>query len=224
LELLTTIFSHLPRDALQAALERSDGNVVACIDALLHTTTPQLQQHGNTSTSLASNTSMATAFLAGMIPRPAPLPIPPSTQPSIAPLPIPTFKDPNPSPYPLLTPSLLPPLGLGGSGFKSAFSPIGQPPTAHLNAVRYGNYSAAATAAANAYAQAAASAGKNVSTLLSSYPFLSALSGGYGYPAAVAAANANHKAFHYPGLCSCCPAKPLAQHSASADKTGCVSD
>ena len=119
----------------------------------------------------------------------------------------------------LLAPSYLnPSLGLSGAGFKSAFSPITQPPIAHLNSIRY-TYGAAAAAAA------AVASARNMS-LMPYPPLLPSLGGGYGYGGLQTAAVAANKAFHYAALCSCCTGKPFAHHhSPSRDKSsGCIGE
>lgn len=102
--------------------------------------------------------------------------------------------------------SYLPPT-LGSPAFKSAFSPISSPPTAHLNSIRY------------TYGPGARSS--PMAALAIPYPPLLpslALGSSYGYGAL---ANAN-KTLHYTLGCSCCPSKPYSQ---TGEKTaGCIGD
>lgn len=99
----------------------------------------------------------------------------------------------------------------GSTPFKSAFSPISSPPTAHLNSIRY-TYGSAPVSRANSIP----------ATLAIPYPPLLpslALSSSYAYGSL---SNTN-KALHYAIGCSCCPSKPYS--SQSGEKTaGCIGD
>ncbi|KAK6180114.1 hypothetical protein SNE40_012321 [Patella caerulea] len=93
---------------------------------------------------------------------------------------------------------------LNSNAFKSAFSPIGAPPTAHLNSIRY-TYGAGA---------------RGLALTMPYPPVLPGLTMGsaYGYNGL---SNGN-KAFHY-AMCPCCTTKPYSQQS--SDKgTPCLSD
>lgn len=155
LELLCRLFPHMKREVLQASLENCQHDILLTMETILN-------QHNHPR-------SLATSFLTGMAPRPALTSLGGAglmsghvvtSQSSTPPL----------ASLGLLAPSYLnPSLGLSGGGFKSAFSPITQPPTAHLNSIRY------------MYAAAAAASGRNV-TLLPYSPLLPNLTArGYGY-------------------------------------------
>ncbi|XP_005096931.1 doublesex- and mab-3-related transcription factor A2 [Aplysia californica] len=109
-------------------------------------------------------------------------------------------------------PSYIPP-SLTSSTFKSAFSPISAPPTAHLNSIRYSYGNAPGTRGGSMAAAAA---------LALPYPPLLpslALSSGYGY----GGLSHSNKALHYAIGCSCCPSKPYSAQT--GEKTaGCIGD
>ncbi|CAG5128682.1 unnamed protein product [Candidula unifasciata] len=99
----------------------------------------------------------------------------------------------------------------GSTPFKSAFSPISSPPTAHLNSIRY-TYGSAPTSRANSIP----------ASLAIPYPPLLpslALSSSYAY----GSLSSTNKALHYAIGCSCCPSKPYSTQT--GDKTaGCIGD
>ncbi|KAL8612679.1 hypothetical protein ACOMHN_025330 [Nucella lapillus] len=157
LDTLCRVFPHLKREALQSSLESCQHDVLLTIETLLNQQNPHHPR------------SLASSFLASMPPR---LHFP-HTGPSLPTSHVPPTSQPSSHPVGgLLPPSYLSPsLGLSAAaaGFKSAFSPISQPPAAHLNSIRY------------MYAAAAAASGRNVA-LLPYSPLLPNLTArGYGY-------------------------------------------
>lgn len=108
-----------------------------------------------------------------------------------------------------LFPQTYMPSNLGSLGFKSAFSPISCPPTAHFNSIRYTYGALPATRA-----------GSMATTLAIPYPPLLpglALGTSYSY----GGLSTSDKTLQYAVGCSCCPAKPYSSHS-SEKSSGCI--
>ncbi|KAK7100749.1 doublesex- and mab-3-related transcription factor A2-like [Littorina saxatilis] len=155
LDTLCRIFPHVKRETLQAALERCQHDLLVTMDTLLN-------QHA-----ALPPRSLSQSFLSAMAPRP--LTLPPGG--GLSSSHVTTSQSSSLPSGGLLTHSYLTPsLGLSAAGFKSAFSPINQPPAAHFNSMRY-MYAAAAAAAS----------GRNVA-LMPYSPLLPNLTArGYGY-------------------------------------------
>ena len=113
-------------------------------------------------------------------------------------------------------PSYMPPT-LNSAGFKSAFSPISAPPTAHLNSIRYsyGNMPGAMQRGSS-MAAAAAALSLPYPPLL---PSLATMSSYHGY----GGLGHSNKALHYALGCACCPSKPYSSPT-SEKSAGCISD
>lgn len=103
------------------------------------------------------------------------------------------------------------PPNLGSSAFKSAFSPISSPPTAHLNSIRY---TYGATAGSRSSSMAAALA-------IPYPPLLPSLALGPTY--AYGSLSSTNKALHYAIGCSCCPSKTYS-NPAGEKTAGCIGD
>ncbi|CAL1545499.1 unnamed protein product [Lymnaea stagnalis] len=192
LDMLCRVFPHMKRGVLQLILQGSNNDTVQAIEQILNNHNSMLgndghQMNGHIPVSLPLGSvgvgAALNALAAGQV---------------------------GLSGSGFFPQSYLPPT-LGSSAFKSAFSPISAPPTAHLNSIRY-TYGAAPGSRTSSMA---AALGIPYPPLLPSL----ALSSGYGYGALT---NAN-KALHYAIGCSCCPAKPYP--SQNGDKaTGCIGD
>ena len=178
LEILSKVFPHLKTETMQSVLDKSQGDILLSIESLLNQAPPHslhpaasalgAANSAHVAAAAAARSALASSFLSSMTRPGGGLAVggtaPPTPSSTLTPPSLPTL------PPSTLTPAsyLTPPLGLAGAGFKSAFSPISQPPTAHLNSIRY------------MYAAAAAASGRNV---LLPYPqVMPNLSNrGYGY-------------------------------------------
>ena len=228
METLCRIFPHMKRNILQLVLHSCGQDLVQAIEQILNT-------HGAGSVTGGGALSPAAAALTAATSMPDSLPFSPASSnanplaPSTS-LPLGAMGmsaaalgalaiqgqgsglSPPGGFFPpsYLTSATPPSLG-SASTFKSAFSPISAPPTAHLNSIRYSYGSMSSSRAGNM----AAALGFPYPPLL---PGL-ALGSGYGYGQLSGAS----KALHYAVGCSCCPAKPFS--SSAGDKaTGCIGD
>ena len=129
-ELLCRIFPYIKFDSLQSCIDRCNGDILLTIERLTnHYPSPlDIGEMHNTLYSQQSDKLFSSFFcprshLGTSIPYPAH-----STTSTFSPF----------SPMNLLTlPGFAPPTRFNGVSFKSAFSPVTQPPRAHINSVRY---------------------------------------------------------------------------------------
>lgn len=200
IELLCRVFPHMKRSVLQVALDNCNNDMAAAMEQIL-------EEHGD---------QKAGSLVAGMGAR-----VPFSLSAGLLGSAgigsaINTSSSQSSSLQTtggLFTP-YLPNNLLTNPSFKSAFSPISSPPTAHLNSIRY-----------NAAAAAAAMAGRNMTAFMYPPSLFPSLATGYGYGLPNAAA-ANKALQYAASMCSCCPVgKPFAHHAAPRDKTtGCIGE